>query len=107
MAALIITDKNFQLEITLLAGDGKGYNQRIVKAKYKGVPKLKENGTIIQTEKAILGVFKGESHGVEYHFEKWLQKSTGVIDTQYGFGGVWKFTDASKIFDSYTKNFIA
>ena len=92
------------LEVQILAGDGKGYAKRVCTEKYKGIPKLKANGQVVQTEKAVLGVFKGIDNGVEYHFEAWLQKNKGSIDTEYGFGGLWKMTDKANLFNSYTKH---
>jgi len=91
--------KGLSIEVQILAGDGKKYTQRVCTEKYKGVPKLNAKGLVVQTEKAVLVVFKSE----KYHFEAWLQKSKGSIDTEYGFGGLWKFTDRKNLFNDYTK----
>ena len=95
--------KGLSIEVQILAGDGKKYTQRVCTEKYKGEPKLNAKGFAVQTEKAVLVVFKGIDNGKEYHFEAWLQKSKGTIDTEYGFGGLWKFTDRKIFFNEYTK----
>lgn len=68
---------------------------------YNGTEKLNNGKKVMSKSGSALFVFKGETNGTPYHFEKWIHtwnKEVGLTDVSASYN-----MKETEIFDNYTK----